>query len=301
MELYHLRTFVTVAEEGHLTRASERLYTSQPAISAHIKALEEELGVSLFVRTPRGMTLSPAGERLLEFARQTLNSAGELQQQAKSLQGELMGRVRIGLNTDAAFLRLTELQLALSERHPQLEVEFLAGSTGINVPQLRIGKLDASFVSGPCDDPQLDSVLLCQEELAVAVPTSMRERLGDADVPALAQLPWVYTTPECAHYAVMQKLFESHSCQPVKTVLANQEDALAAMVRAGVGLGIMRREQVEVAAREGSAYPLELELPSVDLRFAYLAKRANDPVLKAVRALLSRLWGLPSDAQREAV
>ncbi|MCP5237554.1 MAG: LysR family transcriptional regulator [Zoogloeaceae bacterium] len=53
MELYHLRTFVTVAEEGHLTRASERLFTSQPAVSAHIKALEEELGVTLFERTPR--------------------------------------------------------------------------------------------------------------------------------------------------------------------------------------------------------------------------------------------------------
>ena len=61
MELYHLRTFVTVAEEGHLTRASERLFTSQPAVSAHIKALEEELGVTLFDRTPRGMQLTPAG------------------------------------------------------------------------------------------------------------------------------------------------------------------------------------------------------------------------------------------------
>ncbi|MES9912641.1 MAG: LysR family transcriptional regulator, partial [Candidatus Sedimenticola sp. 4PFRAG1] len=54
MELYQLKTFVKVADEGHLTRAAEQLFTSQPAISAHIKALEEELGVVLFQRTPKG-------------------------------------------------------------------------------------------------------------------------------------------------------------------------------------------------------------------------------------------------------
>jgi len=63
MELYQLKTFVTVAEEGHLTRAAERLFTSQPAISAHIKSLEEELGVTLFHRTPKGMQLTTEGEK----------------------------------------------------------------------------------------------------------------------------------------------------------------------------------------------------------------------------------------------
>ena len=66
MELYHLKTFVTVAEERHLTRAAERLCVSQPAISAHIKALEEELGLALFERTPKGMLPTAAGEALLE-------------------------------------------------------------------------------------------------------------------------------------------------------------------------------------------------------------------------------------------
>ena len=64
MELYQLKTFVVVAEEGHLTRASERLHASQPTVSAHIKALEEELETKLFSRTPKGMRLTEAGERL---------------------------------------------------------------------------------------------------------------------------------------------------------------------------------------------------------------------------------------------
>ena len=93
MELYHLKTFVTVAEEGHLTRAAERLFTSQPAISAHIKALEEELGVTLFERTPKGMQLSPAGAQLLAQAQRTLAAAGDFKLAAPAgLRDQQIGR-----------------------------------------------------------------------------------------------------------------------------------------------------------------------------------------------------------------
>jgi len=73
MELYHLKTFITVAEEGHLTRVAQRLNTSQPAVSAHIKGLEEELGLMLFVRTPKGMRLTREGEELRDQAVRALS------------------------------------------------------------------------------------------------------------------------------------------------------------------------------------------------------------------------------------
>lgn len=301
MELYHLRTFVTVAEEQHLTRASERLFTSQPAISAHIKALEEELGVTLFDRTPRGMQLTPAGALLLDRARQALAAAGDFLQHARSIKDELIGTLRIGLNTDACFLRLLELQGGLSERHPRLEIEFHAGSTGANIPALRVGKLDASFVSGECDDPLLASYVLCEEELAVAVPERMRESIGPADIHALARHPWVFTSPDCAYYGVMRALFEAHDCAPVKTVMANQDDALRAMVAGGVGLGILRRVDIEEAAKSAPIYALPLELPTVSLRFAHLRTRANDPVIRAAVAELSRVWSLALPVREQAV
>ena len=66
MELYQLRTFAAVAELGHLTRAAEQLHISQPAVSAQVRALEEELGVVLFERSSSGMQLTPAGRQLLQ-------------------------------------------------------------------------------------------------------------------------------------------------------------------------------------------------------------------------------------------
>ena len=301
MELYHLKTFVTVAEEQHLTRAAERLFTSQPAISAHIKALEEELRLTLFERTPKGMQLTPAGEQLLERARHALAAAGDFVLHARQMQGELMGSVRIGLNSDAAFLRLIELQAGLRAHHPRLEIEFLAGASGTNLPALRVGKLDAAFISGECDDPLLESRVLCEEELVVAAPESLRERITSCDIPALAGLPWVYTSPDCAHFRVMRSLFEAHCCEPSKTLLANQEDALRAMVGAGVGLGIMRRSDVESAGPQAQIYALPLALPTVSLRFAYLRKRANDPLVRALVAELSDVSALAPEAQQQAV
>ncbi|AWI78992.1 LysR family transcriptional regulator [Parazoarcus communis] len=301
VELYHLKTFVTVAEEKHLTRASERLFTSQPAISAHIKALEEELNLTLFDRTPKGMQLTAAGEQLLDRAQRTLAAAGDFLHHAKGMQNELLGSIRIGLNTDAEFLRLVELQAGLRAHYPQLDLEFMSGRTGNNIPALRVGKLDAAFVSGDCDEPLLDSHVLREEEMAVAVPNALRDQIASPDIPALARLPWVYTSPDCAYYQLMQPLFESHCCMPVKTMMADQEDAMRAMVAAGVGLGIMRRSDVEAAEREGRMHALPMKLPTISLRFAYLRKRANDPIIRAVVSELSTIWGLAPEQQRQAV
>lgn len=305
MELFHLRTFVTVAEEGHLTRASERLFTSQPAISAQLKALEEELGVTLFDRTPKGMQLTAAGERLLDDARRSLDAAADLLHNARAMHDHLIGKVRIGLNSDADFLRLVELQAALSARHPQLELEFLTGSTSVNVPQLRIGKLDASFISGDRADGQLETLDLCEEDLAVAVPARLRDAIGDGAIPLLAQQPWIYTTVDCPYYRVMQSLFAEHRCQPDKTLIVDQEDAVASMVRAGVGLGILRRDKVERLGQDGTLFALPLPLPKLWLRFALLERRAQEPLLQAVAGAVAEVWGIDpavaDDTRRVAV
>ena len=118
MELYQLRSFVTVAEEGHLTRAAKRLFLSQPAVSAHIKALEEELGLVLFTRTPQGMQLTQEGQALKRQAEQALAAIDDVSRQAQSLRTELSGVMTIGLHTDPAFLRIDQFFSIMSEHYP---------------------------------------------------------------------------------------------------------------------------------------------------------------------------------------
>ena len=293
MELYHLKTFVAVAEARHLTRAAERLCISRPAVSAHVKALEEEFGLALFERSPKGMLPTAAGEALLARARRALSAVGDVALHAQELRGEVIGAVRIGLNTDAGFLRLVELQNLLSRRHPRLEIEFLGGTTGANLPKLQSGRIDASFVSGALDDSVFDSRVLREEDMAIAVPETLREAVGEADVATLARLPWIHSSPDRVQHAVMQGLFEPHGLWPARSMLANQKDAVLAMVAAGVGLAITRQQDIERAAQTSAIYAVPLPLvptPTVSLRFACLRRRAEEPVLRAVKTAVLAVW-----------
>jgi DNA-binding transcriptional LysR family regulator len=299
MELYHLKTFVTVAEEGHLTRAADRLFTSQPAISAHIKSLEEELGITLFHRTPKGMQLTTEGEHLLPRAQQTLSAAGEFVQFAKGMQDELVGSIRIGLNNDAEFLRLPLIQRYLTTQYPRLELNFLSGMTETNIQNVRVGHMDGAFISGQCEDPQMEVVPLGKVELCVAAPIDWRDRISPASIEVLARQPWVYTSPNCAYFGAIQSLFDLHCCKPEKVLVSDQEDALHSMVKAGVGIGIVRKDVALKGEMEGYFYIPPTDIPPVSLDFIYLKKRANDPVIRAFLNALKTSWEVKSSEPQQ--
>lgn len=172
MELYQLRSFVAVAEAGHLTRASEKLHVSQPAVSAQIKALEDELDLALFERTSSGMVLTPAGRRLLADAEKVLAAAQALRNEAKALKGEVAGRVRVGTMSDPGFIRVGEFLSATVERYPLLQLELHQEITGVAFAKVRDGELDASFYYGELEHPSVEGLRLRGTTYRVAAPAA---------------------------------------------------------------------------------------------------------------------------------
>ena len=155
MEFNRLKSFAAVAEAGHLTRAAEKLHISQPALSAQIKALEDELDLPLFERTPVGMTLTPAGRRLLTEAEKVLAAAQALQAEARSLKGEVGGKATLGSLSDPEFIRLGDFMTAAVERYPLLDIEFKHEITGLAFEHVREGTLDGSFYYGDLNGPHV--------------------------------------------------------------------------------------------------------------------------------------------------
>lgn len=290
MELYQLKTFVQVAEEGNLTRASERLFTSQPAISAQIKALEEELKVTLFHRSARGMKLTDAGQRLLEQALETLASAESLRQQAKTLQQELLGEPSIGVHTDFDYARVGRLYQSIASAHPQIRPHFIQSMSPVILTDIRRGQLDGGFFFGDHAFGDLHVVEVAQTPMRVVGPAAWAERLHTASQHDLGGMPWVYTTRNCPFLPLSQQVIGDR--KPAKAAYVDSEDAVRTLVSSGAGLSLLREDDAQRQEEAGLMSLWPGEAPTIALRFAVLAKRRREPVIAAVLEKLSDVWGL---------
>lgn len=290
MELYQLKTFTMVAEEGHLTRAAKRLNASQPAVSAHIKALEDELGISLFTRTPKGMMLTPDGEQLKQHADKALAVVDEMVAHAISLRGTISGELRIGIHTEPDSLRIPELFATLQSQHPDLQLHLLQSMTGCALDRLESGELDAAFIYGRPDSDKIFSVELERLKLVVAGPAKWRERIEDADPEELEDFPWVMTPADCPFYMVASELFRMYGLAPDEVANVDQESTIKTMIKAGVGLSLVLERDVLQGPEQHDFAVWDKEELKIRLSIACLKRRKDETRLQTLFAVLSRVW-----------
>ncbi|HTB45012.1 MAG TPA: LysR family transcriptional regulator [Acetobacteraceae bacterium] len=173
MELRHLRYFIAVAEEGHITRAAERLGMQQPPLSQQIRALEKELGVQLFRRKPRGVELTDAGRALLSDARAILAQIDHaFASTRRTARGE-QGRIAVGFTSSAPFHPFVPRVIrAFREAFPLVSLTLDESGTTELIGDLREERVDAAFIRTPVADPAgLVVDRLLEEAMVVALPT----------------------------------------------------------------------------------------------------------------------------------
>ena len=290
MELYQLKTFVTVAEEGHLTRASERLHTSQPAVSAHIKSLEEEMGVSLFIRTPKGMVLTREGEVLRAKAQTALDTIEDLYKEASVLKENVVGTARIGLHIDPQFLKIDCFLSHMRRHHPELDFHLLQRWSWQQPDAFKKGALDGGFVYGRPEMPDLEVIALRQFNVVVVGPVDWEKQISGAGWKDIARLPWIWTPPNCQFCQIAMSAFESRGLQPMRVTVADQEPLISTLVSSGIGLAIMIEDEARLAQEQGRLTIWEEVLDSVDLSFIYPRKRASEPLVKALADGIRQIW-----------
>ncbi len=290
MELYQLRSFAAVAESGHLTRAADRLHISQPALSAQIKALEDELGVPLFERLPSGMELTPAGRSLLPEAQKVVAAAQVLRSHASAFKGEVAGRVSVGTVSDPDFIRVADLLAQAVETFPLLEIELHHVVTGEAFQKVRDGELDASFYYGSLSHPTVAFLPLLNVAYRVVAPMAWRERVENAPWDEIVAMPWVMTPPISTHSALAGQLFHEHGLSPARRVEADHEAVISSLVVAGLGVSLMREDLALAAAAAGEVVLWSDKRLLTTLSFIYLAEREDEPVIRALRDMLGRVW-----------
>ncbi len=295
MEFHQIRSFVTVAETGHVTRAAERLHISQPALSAHIKALESALDLELFERRPSGMALTPAGQRLLVEALKVIDATHRFRDEASAIKGNVTGVVTVGTVSDPQFIRVAELMTAAVERFPRLEIRFHHEVSGAAFEKVRTGELDASFYYGDLADRGVAETPLREITYRIVAPAAWQARIENASWAEIAAEPWILTPPISTHHQIASGLFRRENVVPTKVVEADDEFVVSSLVESGLGMGLMRQDLAQLQAERGTICLWGDVKFSTTLKFIHLESRQRDPAIGALRNLLQDVWALRAD------
>ncbi len=290
MELSQLRSFAAVAEVGHLTRAAEKLHISQPAVSAQIKELEDELGVALFDRVSSGMLLTAAGRKLLLAAENVIAAAQALRSRARAIQGEVVGRARVGTVSDPDFTRVGDFLAQAIEQHPLLEIEIHHEVSGAAFEKVRDGTLDASFYYGSLMHPDMVSVPLIDYAYRVVAPATWGDRVRHASWDEIVTMPWILSPTISTLRTLADHLFAQRGSSPVTRVEADNEAVIRSLVIAGGGVSLMREDLALEAAADGEVVVWARVRLETSLQFLHLKQRENDPEIRALLDVLHHVW-----------
>jgi DNA-binding transcriptional LysR family regulator len=287
LEFYHLRAFVAVAETGNLTQAAKRLYTTPPAISAHIKTLEQELATMLFIRSSKGMSLTAKGQLLLKNAQITLDSAVDLVNLAANNQHEIIGTFRLGINLTAKQIRLTALVDNLNENCPGISLDIHQQSTGKTIGQIRDNQLDGGYIFGDIPDDFIGVAVMEQQITTVAPLTfDCRKILTKAD---LANHPWIMM----GDYCPFDKLLKEMLGNDIPSIIKTSDDGTRfELVKSGLGLSFLELEEATLAERDQQVQIISaLDFPTA-LHFVVAKNNANKPVVNALLQEVRILWDI---------
>lgn len=290
MELYKIRSFVTVAEHGSLTKSALLLHVSQPAVSGHLRSLEEVLNLKLFERGATGVKLTKVGQALLPKAQAILAAVGEFRNLAQDLRGQLTGKARVGTVVDPSFIRLGQFMSLVLDLYSWLEIELQHGISTWAIQHVSDGSLDAGFCMGAVKVPSVQAVNLTEMAYRVVAPPTWKDKLESADWADVAALPWIRAPKMSPHLQMVSEMFGHHKLEPFYVVEADQEQTIKNLITSGVGLGLMREDLAFVAQSAGEVCIWRKARPTTTLSFIYLREREADPVIATMKSVVCKIW-----------
>ncbi|WP_159565957.1 LysR family transcriptional regulator [Budvicia diplopodorum] len=290
MDLNQLKSFVTVAEHASLTKAANLLFLSQPAVSAHIKSLENEYNVKLFKRTPRGMELTSSGLIMRDEALLALKAANNFVKKAHTLNDT--GTCVLGTISMPIILNLPAILSQLRLRHQNVNLTIRQNISGHIIDGILNDELDAGFVIGEINDPRLGVLSISSISLCIVGPWSWKAQLENAEWQAIQDFPWIATPKKCSFNSITQDFFGRHNVTMKTVMVADQEKTLKEMVSMGMGLTLMREDIALLAQDNQELYIWPGEKTVSQLCFLWGTNKEPSPVISALIDTVRELWSV---------
>ena len=258
MNMRFLLTFVWVARLGSFRLTAEKLSTTQAAISSRISVLETELGVQLFLRDSRGVSLPREGHKVLGYAEEMLATQQRLQQ-SLGLADSFAGRLRIGVMDTVIHSWLSELISALSRDYPQVEVE-LTADTALNLSeQLLKGQLDLVFQTDLLRADGVRNVQLASYPLSWVVARAGAQDRSYASLADLCQERLLTFSRHSRPHQDMLNFLHQHAIAAPRVSCINSVAAIIKLVADGFGIGALPPVLVSRELQSGAMIALPIE------------------------------------------
>ena len=239
MELSALQIFTAVVREGGVTRAAERLRRVQSNVTTRIRQLEEELGVSLFVREGKRLHLAPAGQVLLDYADRILGLAEEARSAVQDTKPR--GVFRLGSMESTAAVRLPEPLAAFSRLYPDVTLELRTGNPTQLSTALLAGEIDAALVAEPVAEAKFDTVVAFEEE-PVIITTDDHPPIDHADGAPHTMIVFEHG---CPHRRRLEQWHALRNDVPARTIEIRSYHAMLGCVLAGMGAALLPKSVLQ--------------------------------------------------------
>jgi DNA-binding transcriptional LysR family regulator len=286
MDIASLRAFVAVAENTSFTLAADELHITQPAISKRISALEEELGVLLFDRIGRRISLTEAGEALLPRARRILNEVLDSQHAIANLTDRVEGRLLLGTSHHIGLRRLPDILRRYSRSYPQVDLDIRFMDSEAVCYAIETGKLELGVITLPTsENHRLLSTPIWNDPLRVVVghhhPLAGAETALDGK--ALASYPAILTGAETYTRIAIEQALSRIGGHPRVTLSTNYLETIKMLVSVDLGWSVLPQTMIDSDIR-----PIEIKgfHPSRQLGSLYHRERT---LSNAARAFLDML------------
>ncbi len=266
MEVRQLQIFTVLAEELNFTRTAERVHTVQSNVTSQIKALEQEIGVPLFDRLGRRVTLTDAGRRFLPFAEKALES---MQHGLRAVQSgaEPSGPLRIGAPESVVTYRLPRVLSAFRKRYPRVEIIFRPDTPDPLLVDLETGKVDlAIYMKDEIANPAIHVMPLRTERIFLLChplhPLAKKRTVKPTD---LAGQTLLLTENGCGYRAKLDRALAMQNVKPGHITEFNSVEAIKKCVAAGLGLAILPAIVVASELRSQQIKALHWAGPTLDI------------------------------------
>jgi DNA-binding transcriptional LysR family regulator len=284
VEIRQLRAFVAIAESGTFTAGALRVHVTQAAISMQIRQLETEIGAKVFVRAPRHVILTEAGEQLLRRARHILREHDAALDEIAELAGAERGRLRIG-SASAMVLseQLPAILKELRKQHPAAEISVISGTSEVLVDQILGGEVDVAFVSLPVDVRGIKTERLSQDQLvAIASPRHKLAKQRTISAYTLAGERLILGERGGNTRRLIDQFFAQAGTPLHVAMELSRQQAIKRMVEEDMGVGIVPLQSVKDEVEKGRLIRWWIEGAQInwELGIAQLSNGYDSPIMQ---------------------